>query len=351
MPKVLKKLVQGVTSLPVVSSAIRLANSGPVVLFYHGVEAKLANPKVQTLHLPLACFEEQLAYLRKHFEIVSLDHIYDGISNSQPMNPRQLAITFDDGYRNNLEIVEPLLSSYNIPFAVFVSTRHITEGLRFPSYYVRAAIHESPAGQIEVLGQGFDISTNESRHQTEKALLKQIKTGDKGAVDKVVRDLLDSMPEDLWAELDNKFSSDGPMTWDDVTELGRRGVTIGSHCHDHLILHDKQSIDEIDRQLKTSKELIEQHIGDCRYIAYPNGGMKDLSPEAMDRVRRYFLAGLTTVTGEIPPGTNRYILPRICGDTTEMSRFRFMLNTRFRHNRKNRDWSSSEGFREAAAEY
>ena len=60
MPKVLKKLIHGVTGLPLIAKAIRLANMGPAVLFYHGVEERLANPKVQTLHLPLADFEKQI---------------------------------------------------------------------------------------------------------------------------------------------------------------------------------------------------------------------------------------------------------------------------------------------------
>ena len=163
-------------------------------------------------------------------------------------------------------------------------------------------------------------------------------------VDKIVQDLIRSMPEDRWAEINERFSSDQPMNWDEVKELGQRGVTIGSHCHDHLILHDKQCIDEIDRQLRTSKELLEEHVGDCRYIAYPNGGMNDLSREAINRVRRYYSSGFTTVAGEIEADTNRYILPRICGDTTEMSRFQFMLDTRFRHSKRYRSWSSSLSF-------
>jgi peptidoglycan/xylan/chitin deacetylase (PgdA/CDA1 family) len=347
MPRVLKKLIHGVTGLPVVSNAIRLANSGPAVLFYHGVEEQLTNPKVQFLHLPLADFEKQILHLRKWCEIVSLDEVYDNISNSRQMDPRQLAITFDDGYRNNLEIVEPFLSSYDIPFAVFVSTRHISEGLRFASYYVRAAVYESTAPQITVLGERLDISTDVSRRRVMQALLKQIKTQKQDTVDEIVQDLIRSMPADRWAELNERFSSDQPMNWDDVKELGQRGVTIGSHCHDHLILHDKQCINEIDRQLRTSKELLQQHVGDCRYIAYPNGGMNDLSQEAVNRVSRYYSAGFMTVAGEVQPDTNRYVLPRICGDTTEMGRFRFAVNARFRHNRRNRSWMSAAGFQDA----
>lgn len=351
MPRLLKRIIRAATGIPVVSSALRRANSGPVVLFYHGVEKRPTNPKVQTLQLPLADFEKQISHLRKHWEVVSLDHICDGVTNSGQTNSRQLAITFDDGYRNNLEVIEPLLSSYDIPFSVFVSTRHISEGLRFPSYYVRAAVHESTARQIEVRGGKFDLSTQDAKHRTEQALLAQIKTESREIVENIMQDLIQSMPEDRWAEINERYASEQPMSWDEVKELRRRGVTIGSHCHDHLLLHANQGIDEIEHQLKTSKALLEEHVGECRYLAYPNGGMSDITREAVDSVKRHYTAAFTTIAGEIQADANRYVLPRICGDTTEMGRFRLMLDARFRHNRKFRNWTVSAGLREAAGEF
>ena len=84
------------------SSMLRRWKSGPTVLFYHGVEEKIVDPRIQTLHLELAAFEKQIGYLRKHFDIVSIDDLCDGVTGGKKLPPSMVVLTFDDGYRNNL---------------------------------------------------------------------------------------------------------------------------------------------------------------------------------------------------------------------------------------------------------
>ena len=101
---------------------------------------KIVDPRIQTLHLELAAFEKQIGYLRKHFDIVSIDDLCDGVTGGKKLPPSMVVLTFDDGYRNNLDVVAPYLASLGVPFSVFVSTRHIDEGLRFPTYYLRTSV-------------------------------------------------------------------------------------------------------------------------------------------------------------------------------------------------------------------
>ena len=42
-----------------------------------------------------------------------------------------MAVTFDDGYADNLHVAKPLLERYGIPATVFVATRYIEQGQRF----------------------------------------------------------------------------------------------------------------------------------------------------------------------------------------------------------------------------
>jgi len=78
---------------------------GAIALFYHGVEKKITNPLLQELHMPFSLFEKQIMYLKKNFEIISVDDLYGNIKNGHGISPSQVVVTFDDGYKNNINIV------------------------------------------------------------------------------------------------------------------------------------------------------------------------------------------------------------------------------------------------------
>ena len=61
------------------------------------------------------------------------------------------------------------------------------------------------------------------------------------------------------------------MTWEQVEQLGRAGMDIESHSHSHPKL-TALSEDEVLREVRVSKELIEKHTGkEVRFFSYPYG--------------------------------------------------------------------------------
>ncbi len=313
---------------------VKKFKKGATVLFYHGVVDNIINSVVQETHLPLAAFEKQIRYLKKNFEVISLDYLYECISKGYKFDPSQIVLTFDDGYKNNFHIVAPLLRTFSMPFTVFVSTRHIdhSDGLRLPYYYVQAAIFYTEQKSMDVpsIKKSFDISNQQMRISVINKVLETIKIIPQKLVSQIVEDIIRLLPDDRWLELNSLYSSDEMMSWDEVRKLHDSGVRIGSHCHDHAILHSKQSEDEIDYQLRTSKDLIEKYLGECRYFAYPNGRMSDISSHALMSVKKSkYLLGFTTVSGEIVKDKfNPLLLPRIY-PRREMDSFEFALNTSF----------------------
>jgi len=316
---------------------------GPIALFYHGVENKIVDARIQTVHRSFNHFEKHIEYLRKHFEVISLDYLYECLAKGYKMEPSQALITFDDGYKNNLKVVAPFLKAYDLPFSVFISTRHIHEGIRFPTYYVRASIFYTEQKYISIptIKEEFDISTDEKKVSAAYTLSeKYLKIAPQTIVNRIVEDVMNLIPDDRWLEINNHFVSDEPMNWHEVVQLHNLGATIGSHCHDHAILHRNQSHEEISHQLKASKDFIERYLGECKYIAYPNGGMDYLTFDALKCVEENeYLLGFTTVSGEISDQCNPYILPRI-GPVADLDDFKFTLNTSFRQNSRYYKWHS-----------
>lgn len=336
-------LKRSITTFAKISGIYRLSprfEKGAVALFWHGVEEELIDPDVQMLHILFPQFEKQIKYLRQNFEIISLDDLHECLTNGYKIHPSQVLITFDDGYKNNVTLVAPFLNSLNIPFSVFISTKHIDKGIRFPTYYVRAAFFytEKHNAYFPCLKKSFDLGTPKNRKRAEKILTQILLTAPQHTVNRVVEDLIDLVPSDKWAEINHIFSSDEPMTWEDAKTIHESGATIGSHCHDHFIMHSDQSQKEVDYQLKTSKDLIEKRLGLCKYFAYPFGEMDSISRDSVIRVTESdYNLGLTVVRGEIRSESNPYILPRF-GAPFNVETLRFKMNTRFMYNKRFDKW-------------
>lgn len=66
-------------------------------------------------------FETQLEYLRTHhFNVVTLSSLLEKIQQGQSL-AHTVAITFDDGYKDNYEVAFPLLKKYQMPATIFLT--------------------------------------------------------------------------------------------------------------------------------------------------------------------------------------------------------------------------------------
>ena len=97
--------------------------SAPIVLYYHRVhEHQDSLNYIPTLSIHIRQFAAQIRYLREHFDIVSLYDIYRYCQHGVILNRNAVAITFDDGFRDNYHLAFPVLKKYGIPATVFVTT-------------------------------------------------------------------------------------------------------------------------------------------------------------------------------------------------------------------------------------
>ena len=307
---------------------------GCKILVYHGIEKDIINPIVQKLHCKLSNFEKHIDYLMQYYEVISLDNLIDCLNNGYPIDSKTVVLTFDDGYKNNLHTVLPFLSAKEIPFSVFISTKHVSSGIRFPTYLLRVAVYENYHSKLNVpsLNINFNIDNENSIKKTYNYLSHIIKTSSIVVVKKVINDIINSMNPIKWIELNNKYSSDEPMNWDDIKTLTDKGVIIGSHCDDHFLLHNNQTDENISKQLIQSKKLIKNKIGKCNYFCYPNGGFEDVSNYAYNFVKKIYNIGLTTEYGEVTGQSSIYLLPRIVV-AFNIKQFQFGINTSFRLNK------------------
>ena len=89
------------------------------ILMYHRVLP--AGVDVWRLNVSPEHFAEQLEVLRARMRPVSLRTLVEHIKSGR-VESRSVAVTFDDGYANNLELGVPALERCDVPATVFVTT-------------------------------------------------------------------------------------------------------------------------------------------------------------------------------------------------------------------------------------
>jgi hypothetical protein len=210
--------------------------------------------------------------------------------------------------------------------------------LRFATYYVRAAVLYTEQRSIRPasIGQSFDLTSREQRMTAQGVIAAAMKKAPQDVVDRIVAECMELLTPQQWAEINLRFASDEPMSWEEVNRLRALGGTIGAHCHDHCILHSAQPEGLAEHQIRESKRLIEKKVSDCRFLSYPNGTAHDISPAAYSAARAAgFQMAFSTIEGEITPEIDRHIAPRIWAHS-DYEEFRYTLS---RSGRMNRSYS------------
>ena len=294
-------------------------------LYFHGVEDHVDDSSIQALHYPSIQFQDLILYLKKRYRILSIDEFYNFFIEKK-LPPRSILITFDDGYKNNLYTAAPFLKEHKIPFTVFVSTRHITSGDYFPTFFQRAILKHAKQGNFTLSfnQEQLSLKTAEERKSSNQRIAYLMKTSNQNDVRSMVEDLKSLVSKNELEEIKQVYSSDSPMDWKELAEIPDFGGTVASHCDEHVILHKNQSQQEIDHQLIESKRLIEKYIGPCKYFAFPNGKNEDISEYAIKKLKDVgYLMGFSTEEALVSGEHERYCIPRFSPMTSTDFQFSF----------------------------
>lgn len=276
-----------------VFSYYRKRIKSPLVLFWHDV-ADNASISVEGESFSPSVFMRQISYLKKHYEIISMDEFYKRYTTNSFTN-KEVVLTFDDGYKNNLLTVAPILKKYNLPFTVFVSANNVEQQKRFYVSIPRLVIVGGELEQIDIpmLSYNKACKTKSEREQCAHEIEYKIKYIPHEDAVKVSDFLISLIGSDKFDLLCKKYPHGELLTWNDVITLSKDyGCTIGSHCMDHCICNDTQDEELVKQQIIESKQLIVKRIGlECKYFAYPNGDHTDYSDSI---VNLYYKMGFST---------------------------------------------------------
>ena len=136
------------------------------VLMYHRVAAEVPAHDPYRNFVKAEVFDAQLGWLRRRgFRGVTVSALADALARGESLPDRSVAITFDDGYRDNLEVAWPLLRRHGFTATVFVVSGSVGGSSEFdrPHGYPPAAMLSS-AELRELHGAGVEIGSHTVTH-------------------------------------------------------------------------------------------------------------------------------------------------------------------------------------------
>lgn len=286
---------------------------------YHGVVDCKHDAYMERNFHTVSEFRQHLVHL-KRMRVVPIEQLAHGIETGRHLTA---AITFDDGFKNNLVAAE-MLDSAGIPWSLFVSTQDVGTSSTIWTSLVGLLLLHGQASSVDVLGHIWDLR---DRHQRLESF---------GSIRRIAKRLnraqrltfMDSLINNFPAEEDIRLVSEFPMfqmlNWNDLRDLSAAGVTVGSHGAHHELLHSDQPDEVVKSELIRSRGDIVSELGRaCDYLAYPNGDHSARSRSIVQDLA-YTLA-FTTEDGAVSPSQDRLSLPRLSARGDELAFLRSLL--------------------------
>jgi peptidoglycan/xylan/chitin deacetylase (PgdA/CDA1 family) len=103
----------------------KIGQQKAVILMYHQVCERTDDPWELAVHPDN--FYDQLQYLKKTFNVVGVSELADLLATGK-LRDHTIAITFDDGFKDNYTTAAPMLDWFNLPATFYVSTRRVLDG-------------------------------------------------------------------------------------------------------------------------------------------------------------------------------------------------------------------------------
>ena len=262
------------------------------ILMYHGVAPQGAQ-----------ALAEQLRYLVRHFKVVSLETMLDRLTNGGFPPANEVVLTFDDGLRNNLTVIYPILRELQVPATMFVCPALVESGEWLWNHEMRCRLQTLATPDLaelrmKLLAPGTSV---DAIIEWMKTLRLQQRRMAQATIQQATADFQPTAAQHEAFDI---------MDWDELRSLDRNLIAVGSHTLSHPIL-TTLSADEIESEILESRRCLEQQLQrKVDFFCYPNGAY---DKRAYQSVQKTYRAAVTTESGVIngSQGLDLHRLPRI----------------------------------------
>ena len=296
------------------------------IVMYHYVRPIIGSKFPGIKGLELEGFRRQLEYLNDRFNIVSTDQVVHSCINTSILPPNACWLTFDDGYKDHYKFVLPELLNRKLHGAFFPPRIAIEEDVVLDVNSIHHILSRTSdikdlVTDLNMYCRMDGISDEEiSSFYKKFAVANRFDNADTKYVKRMLQHALpEKLRNSITAKLfqdfvgisPEEFSKELYMSVDEVSELIKSGMYVGSHGSMHYWL-DRISSEEQEKDIKNSLEFLED-IGAATnnwVMCYPYGSYNDTT---LSLLRKYKASlGITTeIRVANISNDNQFTLPRL----------------------------------------
>lgn len=251
---------------------------GSLVIFnYHRIKP----PGTGTFPFDDGVFGPDQEALRDHFkclkenaDVISEQELLEHVQSHRKLPKSCAMVTFDDGYRDNIDLALPIIQEQGIPALFFIPTQLIESRELGWWDSIAFLLKKTRSPVISIRGTTFDLSTNRAHAISElQSWMKHLKIGQ-------TETLVDEISQACGVDVPSfELTTNELMTWEQIREAKKKGITIGSHTHSHRVMSTLPHSEQME-ELRVSKQILERELEvQIKSVAYPVGGVRDYNRE------------------------------------------------------------------------
>jgi peptidoglycan/xylan/chitin deacetylase (PgdA/CDA1 family) len=244
------------------------------ILLYHGV-TRIRSKGIennQGKHISESEFLDQMKYIRRYCNILSIDDFMEIKKNGDSLPPKSVIISFDDGFRNNYSVAAPILNDLRIPAIFYISSGIVNTDMMFWVDILEDSINLTNKKIICIdleERKTFNIRNDEEKINALTAIKGYCKKTSSIEKDRIINQVQDVTG--VVASVDHSENYQ-KITWKELKEMHRNSLfTIGGHSLYHNILSTLHN-NLLKKEIRASLDLLEINLEtQIKHYSYPEG--------------------------------------------------------------------------------
>jgi peptidoglycan/xylan/chitin deacetylase (PgdA/CDA1 family) len=244
--------------------------------------------------------DEELAYLRRQrYQLVGLEDLFLRLAGDGPPLRRAVAFTLDDGYLEQATVAAPVFARYDCPATTFVTTGFLDGKIWFWWDRIRHTFLNTLRREVSVVIEGAEMRYSWEDDAGRRRALADFIAWCLRVPDALKHAAIGALARSAEVEIPSDPPPDcRPMSWDQLRDCERLGMSFGPHTVTHPILSlttDEQSRREV---VESWTRLWAEASHPVPVFSYPNGGWNDFGPREISVLEELdFLGAVVGVGG------------------------------------------------------
>ena len=245
------------------------------ILCYHGFEIQDECEFRPQLFISHATFEGRLRYIAKQgFSVLKLGDALEQLRSGSLPN-RALVITIDDGFKSTLSVASPLLTRFELPATVYVTTYYVDKQVPIFRLAVQYAFWKASGQRTDTSMLASLIGSNATTHgwtDVDSAMWSLVELGEALGTEQERQQLLAGLAQALNVDLNPLRVCHllSLMSAEELQILPSRGIDVQLHTHRHRFPKTSRAIASL--EIEENRTRLRDATGFTpQHFCYPSG--------------------------------------------------------------------------------